>query len=352
MLLDRRRFLELCISAGTVAALPKGAFAQTLPTVRIIAAAPVIRPDLAYQFLGIPLGYYQRLGFRGDFATIGGSAAAIQLLLSGSGEISSVGFVELIAAKSKQPALPVTCVFMQEAVSSYQVVVLPDSPIKDMKEFAGKSIGVANLASGAIPIAKGMLKTAGVNPESVTMLPVGVGPQALTAIRRRQVDGIAAFVGQLAAMENLGQEFRYFVPPVPAAGFVVANKFLEQQPELVIKALQGIILNQIAMQRNPEMVVRAFWKLNGQPAGDPQALLRDGVSFVRQTARTFKSVSDPAPFGLYTENDWSKLKSFLDGTGMIPAGAPLANYYSDRFIAAANKVDVGILDQAMKDFGG
>ena len=145
MSLSRRSFLELW-AAATVTWSGR-ALCQTLPTVRIIGAAPVIRPDLAYLFLGIPLGYYERLGFRGEFATIGGSAAAIQLLLSGSGDIASVGFLELIAAKQKQPDLPITCVFMQEVVSSYQVVVLPESSIKDMRQFEVKTMGVANLAS-------------------------------------------------------------------------------------------------------------------------------------------------------------------------------------------------------------
>jgi NitT/TauT family transport system substrate-binding protein len=311
-----------------------------------------MRPDLAYLFLGIPLGYYERLGFRGEFATIGGSAAAIQLLLSGSGDIASVGFLELIAAKQKQPDLPITCVFMQEVVSSYQVVVLPESPIKDMRQFEGKTMGVANLASGAIPIAKGMLKLAGVNPDSVTLLPVGIGPQALTAIKRGQVDGIAAFIGQLAAMENLGQEFRYFVPPVPAAGFAVAKKYMAQSPEIVTKALQGMILNQIAMEKYPELVVRAFWKMNGPPPGDQQAALKGGVHYVEQTARTFKPMSDPAPFGLYTESDWRNLKSFVEGMDIIPADASLGNYYTDRFVAAANSLDQGILEEAVKTFRG
>ena len=121
-------------------------------------------------------------------------------------------------------------------------------------------------------------------PDTTFGLPGNEGVTSTIAVR--------LFV--VAAMENLGQEFRYFVPPVPAAGFAVANKYMAQSPEIVTKALQGMILNQIAMEKYPELVVRAFWKMNGPPPGDQQAALKGGVHYVEQPARTFKPMSDPA----------------------------------------------------------
>ena len=47
---NRRQFNG--IAATTALLQPALVYGQTLPLVRIAAAAPVIRPDLAYQFLG------------------------------------------------------------------------------------------------------------------------------------------------------------------------------------------------------------------------------------------------------------------------------------------------------------
>lgn len=344
----RRRFLELC---ALTAMLPSSmARAADLPLVHIIGSAPVIRPDLGYQFYGIPMGYYEKLGFKGEFLTVAGSGAALQLLLSGAGEISSIGFLELVEAKKKQPNLPVTCYFMQEQVASYQTIVLPDSPIKTLKDFEGKSIGVANLASGAIPMTKAMLKGAGVDLSTVSFLPVGVGPQALAAIKAKKVDAISAFTGQLVAMENLGEEFRYFIPEVPAAGFVMADAFVKKNPELATNVLQGMILNQLVMLMSPEDAVRAYWKMNGKPTGDLNKQMSLGVAFVKKTAGTFQPLSDSSPRGIYTQRDWEKLVELTKGLDLIPTGASLSTYYDGRLIAGANKVDVALARDAIKKF--
>ena len=346
----RRKFLEMTALASVA---PFGAAkAQTLPLVRIVAAAPVMRPDLAYQFLGIPMGYYQKLGYRGDFMTVAGSAAALQLVLGGAGEVASIGFLELISAKQKQPDLPIISVYSHEKVSAYQIVVLPESPIQSVADFKGKTIGVPNLASGTIPLTKGMLFQAGVDPKTVSLLPIGTGPQALSVLKNKQVDAISTHIGQIAAMEILGQEFRYFSARIPAAGFVMSRAYVANNRELAVRILQGMILNQMIMLKDPAAVVRAYWKQNGKPAGDVEKAMRDGVHFVTRTASGFKPLNDPTPWGLYTDADWKELNNFVGSEGLIPANAALSQFYTPELIADANKVDISLAGEAIKAFAG
>src|SRR4051812_21161213 len=74
----------LAAGALTGFGLPIGARSQSLPLVRFAGAAPVPRADHAWMNLGIPMGYYEKLGFRGDYLPTAGSAAAVQLVLSGA----------------------------------------------------------------------------------------------------------------------------------------------------------------------------------------------------------------------------------------------------------------------------
>ena len=93
----------------------------------------------------------------------------------------------------------------------YTIAVLKDSPLKDLKDFGNKTIGVLSLSSGATSVAKAMLRTANFDPEKdVKWLPIGLGPQAAAAIAAKQVDAIAMWDWAYATLENLGYQFRHF----------------------------------------------------------------------------------------------------------------------------------------------
>src|SRR5690606_25257767 len=95
----------------------------------------------------------------------------------------------------------------------YKIALLPDSPIKGPKDLAGKSIGIASMGSNAIPVAKSILASAGVDENDVTFIPIGVGAAALEAMRNGQVDAYAAFTTGFGAILRVGQDLRYITHP-------------------------------------------------------------------------------------------------------------------------------------------
>jgi len=344
----RRSFLQMA-GAATVA-MPYVARAQTLPMVRFAGATPVVRADHTWMFLGIPMGYYEKLGFRGDYLPTAGSAAAVQLVLAGSAEVANCGFLELISTKTRQPNLPVHMYYSQERQSSYQIIVLPDSPIKSIADLKGKTVGVPSLASGTVPFVRGMVRKEGIDPKGLNILPIGVGPQALAALKGKQVDAICIFIGSIAAMESLGQEFRIFGAPIAGGGMVMSDAFVAKNPQLAQRIFQGMILNQRIMLMNPEIAVRAYWKQYGKPSGDVDKALRDNVHLVKRTGEIFQQLNDPQPWGNYTDAEWTTIKDVFGGEGGIPADAKLSQFWDPVLVAEGNKVDLKLADQAIKDF--
>ena len=343
------------LGAGALAGMsfPFVARSQSRPLVRFAGAAPVPRADHAWMNLGIPMGYYEKLGFRGEYLPTAGSAAAVQLVLSGAAEVANSGFLELIAMKQRQPNLPVHMYYNQERASSYQIIVLPDSPVKTVADLKGKTIGVPSLASGAVPFARGMLKREKVDPKEANFLAIGVGPQALAALRGKQVDAISIFIGSIAAMESMGQEFRYFTAKIAGAGMVMRDDFVAKNPELAVNIFKGLVLNQRIMQMNPDAVVRAFFKQYGTPPGDMQKNLRDNAHLVKRTAEVFQQPDEKLPWGLYTDDEWSRLREFFAGDeSLIPANAKLSDYFNGSLVAEGNKVDMKMAEEAIKPFAG
>lgn len=350
---SRRIFLKSAAAAAAATAITSFNIvkAQIQPLVRLAGAAPVVRPDHAWMFLGIPMGYYEKLGFKGDYVPTAGSAAALQLVLAGSVEVANCGFLELIAAKQRQPDLPVHMVYSQERTSTYQIIVVAESPIKALSDFKGKSIGVASLSSGAVPFAKGLLKRAGVDVATVSILPVGTGPQALAALRGNQVDALCTFIGQIAAMELLGQEFRNFTAPIAGGGMVMTDKFVADNRELATRIYQGLILNQRIMLENPAAVTRAYWAQYGNPTGDRDKAMKDSIHYIKRTAEAFQQLNDPQPWGVYTDAEWKTINEYFGGEGgLIPSTAKLSQFYSSELSVEGNKVDLNLATAAIKAF--
>ena len=319
------------------------AHAQSVPTVKLWGASATVDAYHGFLFLGGPLGFYEKQGVKVEFGTAAGSAATLQLLASGQVDMGYIGMDVLILAKSRNPTLPVKAVFLQDRGNIYEVVVPVDSPIRSMADLKGKNIGVANLASGAIPNLKGMLMDAKLDPVGdVTMIPVGNGAQAATALTTGRVHALALFRAQHALIETLGVKFRYFTREAPSAVIAVNTNFLEKNRDAVIKVLRGVALGSTFAQRNPEGAVKEFWKLYGAPKGltEKEALDRS-THVLSATARLWKDNKDTATkWGAMDDSTWNTMQQFLIQQQQLTAAVPVSELYTNALIDAVNTVNI------------
>lgn len=333
---------------GLVSALPflsaaMPARAQALVKMKLLGAAAVVRPDQGFLFLGIPLGFYKEGGVDADFVTVSGSGTVIQLVGADQAQLGHSGMQELMAAKKERPDLPVRAVFLQDVGAGYEIVVPESGPIQSLGQLKDKKIGVMSLASGAVPFVKAMLRQGHVPDDSVELLPVGTGAQALAALEAHRVDALSLFRGQHAAIENCGITFRYFTVPYPSSVLVTNDNFLKNHREALVHALQAVVLSQVFMTTNPEAAVREYWKMFGEPKGDPKKALQDGVHLITRAAELWKKPNDGRKWGAMTDQDWLGLAKFA---GMDTDERLIRSLYTNELTADVNKVDVNIAVQA------
>jgi NitT/TauT family transport system substrate-binding protein len=338
--MTRRAALGLMSAAPFAGFAGSGiARAQAPAKMKIVGAASVARPDQGFMFVGIPTGMYGKLGVEGDFFTVGGSAQVIQLVATNQAQLGHAGMQELMAAKKEQPTLPVRAVYLQEVGAGYEIVVPAKGPIQNMEALKGKRIGVMTLASGAVPFVKAMLKNANIQENQVDILPVGTGAQALAALQAQRVDALSLFRGQHAAIENLGIEFRYFTVPYASSVMITNENYLRSNREAVIRGLQGVVLNTVYMNANPEAAVKQFWKLHGAPKGDEDKALQDGVHLIKRAAELWKKPTDSRKWGAMTEAEWLNLARF---SGIDISPQQVQALYTTELIDEVNKVDTQI----------
>ena len=341
--MTRRAALGLLSAAPFMRAGALGA--QSLTQMKFVGAAAVARPDQGFMFVGIPVGFYKQLGIDADFFTVGGSAQVIQLVATNQAQLGHAGMQELMAAKREQPNLPVRAVYLQEVGAGYEIVVPAKGPIQTMGELKGKRIGVMTLASGAVPFVKAMLKNANVAESDVEILPVGTGAQALASLEAKRVDALSLFRGQHAAIENLGVEFRYFTVPYASSVLIANEAYLKSNRDALVRGLQGVVLNTVYMDANPEAAVRAYWKVSGPPKGDEAKALREGVHLIQRAAELWKQPNDSRQWGAMTDAEWLSLAKFA-GIDITPQ--QVQSLYTTELIADVNKVDPQIALKAAR----
>jgi NitT/TauT family transport system substrate-binding protein len=346
-----RQLLRTWLAAaavGTLGAFMLGALAATsafaqAPKVKVWGASATVEAYHGFLFLGNPLGFYKDEGVEVEFGTAAGSAATLQLVAAGQVQMGYLGMDVLILAKARNPNLPVTAVYLHDRGNIYEVVVPDGSDIKSIQDLKDKNIGVANLASGAIPSLRATLTDAGLNPDtSVGLIPVGVGAQAAAALRSGRVQALSLFRAQHALVETLGFNFRYFTREAPSTVIVVNSNFLKDNREAVAKTLRAIAKASVFAEANAEATVRAFWGLFGKPQGlaEDEAMKRQ-KHVLQSSAKLWKDYKDSSvKWGEMSAAQWNGMQKFLIDQKLLNAPVPVETLFTTDLIEFVNTFPV------------
>jgi NitT/TauT family transport system substrate-binding protein len=324
---------------AALAATRPGA-AEGLTKLRFCGSAAVPRVDQGFMFLRTPPGFFAGLGIDPDFVSVAGSGATIQLVAANQVQFGHVGMLELMAAKKRNPTLPVRAVYLQEVGSGYEVVVPDDSKIATAADLRGKSVGILSAGSGAIPFLKAMIVHAGLKPDDIDLLPVGVGAQALAALRSNRIQALSLFRGSHAAIENLGVKFRYLTIPLPSSVLAVNEGVLAQQQDAIVRALQAVVLNSVYMETNPVAGARAAWDVIGAPP-DPAAQIDGATHLVTRASELWNHPGSGRPWGFMDDATWTGIIDYLGPHSDVDlTGLDLSTVYTNALTAAVNRVDI------------
>ncbi len=338
----RRLLLAAVLATGLSAMFGEAARAQT--KVKLWGASATVEAYHGFLFLGGPLGFFKQQGVDVEFGTAAGSAATLQLIASGQVQMGYIGMDVLILAKARNPDLPITAVYLQDRGNIYEIVAPEDSDIQKVADLKDKNIGVANLASGAIPSLRATLTAAGLNPDaSVGLIPVGNGAQAAAALRANRVQALSLFRAQHALIETLGFKFRYFTREAPSAIIAVNTNFLKENPDAVAKTLRGIAMASAFAQANPQATVREFWKLFGKPQGlSEEEAMKRSTHVLTSTAKLWKDYKDTSvKWGEMTAPQWEEMQKFLVSQKLLEKPVPVDKLFTTALIDEANAFDLG-----------
>jgi NitT/TauT family transport system substrate-binding protein len=141
--------------------------------------------------LGIKKGFFKEEGLDVEPQVMQGGSELTTALVSGATQISHLGVINEIIARSKGLPIKMITSYLEDETdpekSFMQVVVPKGSPIKSVKDLAGKTIAANEVRAYGETVVKASLEKQGVDPNSIKITEIPF-PEMPAALAKGQVD--------------------------------------------------------------------------------------------------------------------------------------------------------------------
>jgi NitT/TauT family transport system substrate-binding protein len=156
----------------------------TIGVLPILGVAPL--------YIAIDKGYFKDEGLTVTPKIFAGGAAALPAMLNGEIDMVFGNYISFFKAQAENTAkLRIIAEGSASTANSFGIYVMPNSPIKEAKDLAGKKIGVNTSGNIATVLTNETLKSAGVDTGTITYTNVPF-PDMGATLQRGDVD--AAFL--------------------------------------------------------------------------------------------------------------------------------------------------------------
>ena len=333
--------------------------ARTLRKVELILGGPQINEGFVTIAVGQYLGFYRDEGIDLELIPSAGSNQAVQEVAAGKVPVGFPSPDPVILGSQPEIGLKLKWVYTAYQGFIYDIRTPVGSPIRTLKDLTGKTIGVVNLASAAVPAAKAILRENGVDPASVTFVGIGVGAQAAGTIRAGRVDAVAVWDAIYAELEN--ENIRLNPPVVSPTlrklfsnGLVVLPQTLGTDRAILTGLCRAMAKGTVWTHANPEQAVRLFWQVYpaSKAAGfSEDEALRRSLHVLR--ARLFNMTLDWVPIKQWGWNDptrWTAYEAFLYAQGLERARVDITQLFTNALIPEINRFDAAAVAAQAKTY--
>lgn len=318
----RRR---LCISLAAMGLLASGAstWAQTQKlSVHVGNPAPSVVSLQMY--VAQQAGFFAEDGVEVDIRYSSGAPQALQLVAAGQADIA-LGTIEPLISGYEKGVRGKAFIRLTNKMI-YYVAVPAESPIRKAEDLKGAKVGVANLGGAAVAMTRAILRSANAQPGSDTLLPVGIGEQAMTALRTNKVQALGLWSNAYYTLERNGNKFRYFThPTLGNYGNVVmmtSDGTLSAKKKQLCGFSRAIAKASLFIVENPSAALRMYWTaVPSAKVGTTEAdAIRNGmVELVPQIQEFDIGFPPKAKYGVFDESALAEYVGLLKEQGLTSA---------------------------------
>jgi NitT/TauT family transport system substrate-binding protein len=339
-----KRSLVCCFVVALLSLTAPAASADT--RVRVGWCAKTVSSAAAPFAIAMKMGWYKAAGLDVELVPLAGSSACTQAVAT-----KEVAFalpsVEPLAIAIKQ-GVKAKIYYTAYQGNIYGIAVPAESPVRTIADLKGKMIGVISMGSAGVPVAKALVATAGLNPESdVTIVVAGEGAQTAAMLRSKQVDALSQFDTQYAMVENAGVKLRLLdtkeIDRYPANGFLALDETLKSRRADAVAVAKGYAMGTVFAIANPEAAVKILYEVFPQtkPTGKDEATaIRDDVRVIGARIVNWKlDKAGVKRWGENSETNYAAYAEFMQKYGIIKEKVSAKDLMTNDLIADINRFD-------------
>lgn len=344
-----------------VEAFAAGAMAQQAAKKPVSLGLPTATINASYCMFPMAkeLGYFDAEGLAVEINNVNGSVALAQTVMAGRVDVGAVTPEPTLQLITKGNDLVIVYNLVRSPTGGV-IAALTDTKQKTFADFRGKKLGAQSLAAGDIPFTNSIFKSIGIDAKSdVTYLAVGVGAQALQALKSGFVDGLVLWDSAYAQIESLGVELKYFQGPnienLFSTQLVSTPKYVAQSPDTIRGIGRAIAKATLFASANPEACVRMFWKTvpgarSSSMAEDVQ--LKNDVRIVEQRLKLMiRPAVEQHGFGYIDKADVEAWDNYAFENKIIEKKVPnVSQVFTNKFLAGYNDFDRNAVIKQARDW--
>src|SRR5512135_3544591 len=154
------------------------------------------------------LGEYEKAGINVEVVDFKGGSESLKAVMGGSADVASGYFDHCVNLAAKGQHLQSFVVY--DRFPGFALVVSPKhkSEINSIKDLANKKVGVSAPGSSTDFFLKYLLSKNGVDPNSVGVVGVGLGPSAVAAMEQGQIDAAVMLDPAVTILKNKYNDLR------------------------------------------------------------------------------------------------------------------------------------------------
>ncbi|MET7422559.1 ABC transporter substrate-binding protein [Dactylosporangium sp. NPDC005555] len=313
-------------------------------TLRLGFAGAVLSPGAAmYTSLPDVLGFWAEDRLKVEITRIEGTAVALSSMVGNQIDVAVVSGEAVVPPISEGQPFVIPYSLSQRGIVT--TAVLSTSAINGLGDLKGRTVGVPNLASGAVTFTKAGAAEAGVDPNSIKFVAIGTGAQAANAIKSGQVDAVSDTDTSVVGFQQAGVQLKVLESAINdklVIGVVAATtKSNMTGKKAALEAwARGVAKATEWMQANPEEAVRLHYKKfpDTKPAGDDATVTASGVAQVKARLNAIKA-ADNGEYGSIRTDQLDYIVKYLTDNGQLKKPVQVSAIYDGSLIAGVNTFD-------------
>lgn len=301
------------------------------------------------------MGYFAEEGLDVNIINTGGSVDTVQATISGQIDIGSATPEPIMQAVVDEAGGDLVMIYNYLRAPTGSIAVPADSEIESLEDFRGATIGASSLGSGNILLTNGILNKAGVGEDEIEYLAVGVGGQALQALQSGQVDGLALWDTEYAAMEAQGLALRTFSHPdaqqLFSTTYFATPDYVEENADVIARFGRAMAKASLFTATNPEAALQIMYELHSDTriAGQSleEQLEQDLIGLERRNQLLI--AGDPSAtgsWGAYDPDAVAEWVDFASGAEIIAEAVDPESLYDNSMVPAYNDWDFASVVEA------